>query len=289
MPYTDGYWWSNDGLRLHYRDHEGPNDRAPLLCIGGLTRNARDFERLAERVSPARRVIAVDCRGRGDSAYAADPMSYVPLTYLHDIERLIDELSLTRFVAVGNSVGGAVAMLLGAAGAARLAGIVLNDIGPVIESAGTERIRAAVGRSTSWPTWAHAARGLAETSGTVYPGYSLSDWIAMAKRLCRLTPEGRIVADYDKRIAEPFRLPGSDRVGAGGGIDLWPAFDALLGVPMLIVRGERSDVLTDATARAMQARGDDATLVTVPRTGHAPTLDEPEAVAAIDALLARVG
>ena len=272
--YEDGYWWSNDGLRLHYRDYPGAEDKAPLLCLPGLTRNARDFAALAERVAPARRVIAVDFRGRGESAYATDPLSYVPLTYRHDLERLIDELGLARFVVVGTSLGGIVAMLLGAAGANRLAGVILNDIGPSIESAGLERIRGTVSRSTSWPTWAHAGRSLADTNRAAHPDHDLSDWIAMAKRLFRLTPEGRIVPDYDKRIAEPFRLPGSD-TDQGGGVDLWTAFDALHAVPMLLVRGERSDVLTEATADAM-----------IPRVGHAPILDEPVVVAAIDTLLA---
>lgn len=286
MPYTDGYWWSNDGLRLHYRDYVGSADLAPLLCLPGLTRNARDFAALAERVSPARRVIALDFRGRGDSAYAADAMSYVPLTYLHDTARLLDELGLARVVAVGTSLGGIVAMLLASSNPERLAAIVLNDIGPTIEGGGLARIRGSVDRSTSWPTWTHAARALAESYRDIHPDYRLPDWIAMAKRLCRLSPQGRVVPDYDKRIAEPFRLPGGEKGEAG--IDMWTAFDALRQIPTLIVRGERSDVLSAATAEAMLDRVTSASLVTVPRTGHAPTLGEPEAVAATDALLARV-
>ena len=283
----DGYWWSNDNLRLHYRDYPGASGLAPVICIPGLTRNARDFANLAGRIAgdgAGRRVICVDLRGRGDSAYAADPMSYVPLTYLHDLERLIDELALDHFVVVGTSLGGIVAMLLAAAGADRLAGVVLNDIGPLIEPAGLARIRGTVGRSNAWPTWAHAGRSLADTHARVFPDYRLIDWIAMAKRLYRLTPQGRVVPDYDKAIAEPFRMPGGE-----AGVDLWPAFAALAGVPTQIVRGALSDVLSEATAQAMVERAGDATLVTVPRVGHAPTLDEPVAVAAIDALLARVG
>lgn len=285
MPYHDGYWWSNDGLRLHYRDYagSGESERAAVLCLPGLTSNVREFDALAARLSPARRVITVDFRGRGDSGYAADSMSYVPLTYLHDLERLIDELALPRFVVVGSSTGGVVAMLLAAAEKHRVAGIVLNDIGPTIDGAGIERLRATVSRSTSWPTWAHAARALAEATRDVYPDYQLTQWIELAKRLCRVSPQGRIVRDYDKRIAEPFRLLGSN-----AWLDMLPAFSALRGVPMLLVRGERSDVLTKAAAQAMLAQNGMATLVTVPRVGHAPTLDEPVAVAALDDLLARV-
>src|SRR5207244_4298618 len=110
--YEKRYWWSNDGLRLHYRDYPGRDDRPPILCLPGLTRNARDFEALAARLSPEWRVIAVDLRGRGESAYAKDPMSYVPLTYVQDIEALLGELAVSSYIAFGTSLGGIVTMLL---------------------------------------------------------------------------------------------------------------------------------------------------------------------------------
>lgn len=283
VMFADGYWWSNDGLRLHYRDYGGGEGRPPLLCLPGLTRNARDFEPLAARLAPDWRVLALDFRGRGDSAYARDAMSYVPLTYEQDVIKLLAELGLERVVAIGTSLGGIVTMLLAATARVQLSGAVLNDVGPVIEAAGLARIRGYVGRGGSYPTWVHAARGLAAGNAQVYPRYRLADWIAMAKRLYRLSAEGRIVPDYDQKIAEPFRLPGGE-----AGIDLWPAFDALRRVPTLIVRGARSDLLAAATAAAMLARLDEGRLVEVPDVGHAPLLDEPEAAAAIDALLARI-
>ncbi len=283
MTWTDGYWWSNDGLRLHYRDYPGPADKPPVFCLPGLTRNARDFESVAARLSPDWRVLGVEFRGRGESAYAKDAMTYVPLTYAQDVEKLLTELSIDRFVAIGTSLGGIVTMLLAATGHARLAGAVLNDVGPVIEEAGLARIRGYVGRGGSYPTWVHAARGIAAVNADVMPDYKLADWLTMAKRLYRLTPNGRIVPDYDQKIAEPFRLPGGE-----AGIDLWPAFDALKPVPTLIVRGAKSDLLASATANAMIARLDHPTFVEIPRIGHAPSLEEPEAVAAIDALLARI-
>ena len=283
MLYVDSYWWSNDGLRLHYRDYAGSADRPVIVCMPGLTRNVRDFEGVAARLSPEWRVITVDFRGRGESAYATDPMSYVPLTYVQDIERLLTDLKIDRFVAFGTSLGGIVTMLLAATGHAKLAGAVLNDVGPVIEAAGLDRIKGYVGKTSSWPTWIHAARALGETNAMVYPKYKLEDWLAMAKRLYRLTRGGRIVPDYDKNIAEPFRLPGGE-----AGVDLWPALDAMRDVPTLIVRGALSDVLSDATAVAMKDRLRAADYVTVAGAGHAPTLDEPEAVAAINALLAWV-
>jgi pimeloyl-ACP methyl ester carboxylesterase len=282
--YSDGYWWSGDGLRLHYRDYPGDADRPPLLCIPGLTRNARDYEALASRLAGARRVIAVDLRGRGESGFARDPMTYVPLTYLQDLEGLVAELKLDRFVAVGTSLGGILTMLMASTHPERIAGAVLNDVGPEIDPVGLGRIRGYVGKANWHPTWMHAARALAEANGDVYPGYGIEQWLVMAKRLYRLTGAGRIVLDYDMKIAEPFRVPGNE-----AGPDMWRAFDALKDKPLLVVRGEASDILAAATADAMCARANRCELATVPATGHAPTLDEAEAVAAIDRLLARVG
>jgi pimeloyl-ACP methyl ester carboxylesterase len=284
VAYVDSYWWSNDGLRLHYRDYAGREDRPPILCFPGLTRNARDFEDLAARMSPDWRVIAVDFRGRGESAYAKDSMTYVPLTYVQDVLLLLAELKIERFVAFGTSLGGIVTMLIAATGGAKLAGALLNDIGPEIEASGLARIKSYVGKTSSWPTWIHAARTLGENNAEVYPFYGLEDWLRLAKRMYRLTPGGRIVPDYDKNIAEPFRLPGGE-----GGVDLWPALDALADVPTLIVRGELSDLFSGSTAQAMAGRLNKAAMVTVEGAGHAPTLDEPEAVAAIDVLLSRIG
>lgn len=281
--WTDGYWWSNDGLRLHYRDYAGSAERPPILCLPGLTRNARDFEGVAARLAPHWRVIAVDLRGRGESAYAKDAMTYVPLTYVQDVERLLTELGIERFVAFGTSLGGIVTMLLAATGHARLTAAVLNDVGPTIEARGLDRIRGYVGRGSAYPTWVHAARGIAETNAGIFPDYDLIDWLAMAKRLYRLSGNGRVVQDYDKKIAEPFRMPGGE-----AGIDLWPALDALADVPTLVVRGELSDLLAPATVDAMLARLKAGVSVTVPRVGHAPVLDEAEAAAAIDVLLARI-
>jgi len=237
VAWSDGYWQSSDGLKLHYRDYPGGASRPPILCIPGLTRNARDFEGVAERLAGGWRLICVDLRGRGESGHARDPMTYVPLTYLQDMEALIAEQKLERFVLFGTSLGGLITMLLAAGGSARIAGALLNDIGPEIEARGLERIRSYVGRSQNWPTWLHAARFLAEAQSDRYPAWELDDWLIYAKRLGRLTSGGRIVFDYDMRIAEPFKLPQGE-----AGFDLWPAFRALNGVPSLVVHGELSSL-----------------------------------------------
>lgn len=278
------YWWSNDGLRLHARDYAGDPSRPPILCLPGLTRNARDFAALADRLAGRWRVIAVDFRGRGESAQAKDPMSYVPLTYVQDIQALLSELAIERYIAVGTSLGGIVTMLMAATqrqgAGGRITGALLNDVGPEIDAAGLSRIRGYVGKNSVFPTWMHAARAVAETNAEVYPDFGIEEWLAMAKRLYRLNSAGRIVLDYDLKIAEPFRVPGAE-----SGPDMWQALAALRGVPTLIVRGGRSDVLSAATAERMLEGLDDAELVTVPGVGHSPMLTEPVLHAAIDRLL----
>jgi pimeloyl-ACP methyl ester carboxylesterase len=281
--WSDGYWWSNDGLRLHYRDYAGDASRPPIVCIPGLTRNARDFEAVADRLAGDWRLICVELRGRGDSAYAKDPMTYVPLTYLQDMEALIAELKLDRFILFGTSLGGLITMLLAASGSGRIAGALLNDIGPVLEPRGLDRIRSYVGRPLNWPTWLHAARAICEAQQDRYPDWEIDQWLVYAKRLCKLSQNGRIQFDYDMRIAEPFKLPGGET-----GFDLWPAFRALKGIPSLVVHGGISDLLSAETVARMTAEVPSMSSVTVPNVGHAPTLEEAEAVAAIDALLKKV-
>ncbi|ONF95428.1 alpha/beta fold hydrolase [Sphingomonas jeddahensis] len=280
--WQDIYWWSNDGLRLHARDYRGETDALPVLCLPGLTRNARDYDVLARRLAGKRRVLAIDLRGRGESAYAKDPMSYVPLTYAQDIAALLAEQNINRFVAIGTSLGGIVTMLLAGMLPGRVAGALLNDVGPEIEPAGLARIRGYVGRSSTWPTWMHAARATQEANGDIYPDWHIEDWLAMAKRLYRLNANGRIGLDYDLKIAEPFRVPGNE-----AGPDMWRALAALGHSPVLVVRGGRSDILSAATAERMIAQLPDAELVTLPGIGHAPTLAEPAVQGAIDRLLAR--
>ncbi|QNE30907.1 alpha/beta hydrolase [Sphingomonas sp. NBWT7] len=286
--WQDLFWWSGDGLRLHARDFPGDgasgNEALPVLCLPGLTRNARDYDTLARRLSGRRRVLAIDLRGRGESAYAKDPMSYVPLTYAQDIAALLADQGIDRFVAVGTSLGGIVTMLLAGMLPGRIAGALLNDVGPEIEAAGLHRIRGYVGKSSAWPTWMHAARATQEANADIYPDWGIEEWLAMAKRLYRLNSAGRIVLDYDLKIAEPFRVPGNE-----AGPDMWRALASLTPAPVLIVRGGRSDILSAATADRMVAALPDAELVTLPGIGHAPTLAEAGVQGAIDRLLERAG
>ena len=280
--FEDRHWTSEDGLRLHYRDYAGPEDKSPVVCIPGLTRNARDFETLASRLAARRRVLCLDLRGRGDSAYARDPATYVPSNYVSDLEALLDQTGIARFVAVGTSLGGLVTMLFATRHAGRLAGAVFNDVGPEVSGVGLARIGGYVGQGRSFETWMHAARALEESQGEMFPDFAVSDWLTLAKRAMTLGSNGRIVFDYDMKIAEPLAIPAN-----AAPPDLWPCWRVLAGRPVLVLRGAMSDILAPETAARMIAEVPEAELVTLPRIGHAPTLDEPLAVAAIERLLDR--
>ena len=282
MTYQDRHWRSPDGLTLHYRDYPGSTEATPVLCVPGLTRNARDFAVLADRLAGTRRVIVAELRGRGESDRAPDPMSYVPPVYANDVRVLLHELGVGPVAFFGNSLGGIVAMLVGAMEPSLLAGILLNDIGPVIEPAGVARIALYAGKGDSWPDWEATAVAQGISHAAAYPDYTGADWMGMARRLCR-EEGGRIVTDYDTAIGIPFSLPPPDPVP-----EPWPLLDGFTGLPALLVRGSLSDILSEATATRMIERLPDMELLTVPRIGHAPTLDEPECVAAIDRLLARI-
>jgi pimeloyl-ACP methyl ester carboxylesterase len=283
--YEDRFWSSRDGLKLHYRDYPGADSsRPPIVCLHGLTRNARDFEELARRLSPQWRVLCPEMRGRGDSEYAREAASYNPLQYVEDLLALLEEARIARFVAVGTSLGGLMTMLLALQAPERIAGAVINDVGPRLEPAGLERIKSYVGQGRSFPTWVHAGRALEEVQGVSHPNQDLPFWIEAAKRVMTLSSNGRIVFDYDMKIAEPFaRL---DPTAAQ--VDMWPALEALGGRPVVIVRGAVSDLLSEETLAEMRTRLPEAETVTVPGVGHAPGLTEPVVSAAIGRLLARV-
>lgn len=281
-PWTDEIWTSADGLSLHYRDYAGPSDRPPLLCIPGLTRNARDFEPLADYFAGEWRMICVDLRGRGDSDYAKDSASYNLLQYVEDIEALLEQAGIARFVAVGTSLGGLITMVLGERDASKIAAAVINDIGPQLEKVGVDRIADYVGQGRNYPTWMHAARALKESDEAAYPDYDIRDWLRTAKQRMEVGSNGRIVFDYDMKIAEPFNAPG-----ARTEVDLWPQWRSLGGRPVLALRGELSDLLSEATHRRMGEEVPDAELVTVPRVGHPVAFDEPETRAAVARLLAK--
>ena len=281
--FKDCYWSSRDGLKLHYRDYPGREDRPPVLCLPGLTRNARDFGELAEHLCGEWRVLCPDMRGRGDSAYAKDSARYNPMQYVDDVALMLEAAGIDRVVIIGTSQGGLMTMAMAMTMPQLIVAAALNDIGPKIELEGLERIRDYVGQGRSFPTWMHAARAMQETHGQMFPDYQIADWLAAAKRTMTLGGNGRIVFDYDMKIAEPLGKMAPDSQ-----VDLWPGLDALAGKPLLLIRGALSDLLSESTLEQMRQRLPGAETVTIANVGHAPSLNEPEAVAAIDRLLARV-
>lgn len=278
--YADRYFTNRDGLRLHYRDYPGSEERLPLLCLPGLTRNARDFADLAERLSPRFRVIALDFRGRALSDYDPVPARYLPPTYLYDVVELLDQLDIPQAVFVGTSLGGLVTMLAAVMAPQRIAASIINDVGPDVNPEGVERIKTYVGQDVRFKSWDEAAESIAANLRGAFEHYSHEDFVRMAKRNCR-EDNGDVRFDYDMGIAEPFKSANE-----APQIDLWPLFTALAQKPLLVIRGARSDLLTAETAAKMQALAPGMKYAEVPGVGHAPELNEREAVAAIDEFLA---
>ena len=282
IRYRDEYLTVADGLRLHYRDYRGPMDKPPILCLHGLTRNARDFAGFAERYSPGRRVLALDFRGRGLSEYDPVPARYTPLNYAADVVQLLDALNIPEAIFVGTSLGGLVTMAIAATAPQRIAAAILNDVGPDVDPGGIDRILTYVGKDLRFQSWDAAAEAIAANQAASFERYTHDDWVKMAKRNCR-EEGGEIRFDYDMAIADPFRTKGPIPH-----VDLWPFFAALAQKPLLVIRGEKSDLLTAATAAKMEQVAPGMTLAIVPGVGHAPDLNEPEAVGAIDEFLAKL-
>lgn len=282
QAWDDRYWISRDGLTLHYRNYAGQSDRPPLLMLHGLTRNARDFEHVAERYAGDWRVIAVDFRGRGLSEWDPDSSRYAPATYADDVLQLLDELEIPEAIFLGTSLGGLVTMTVAAGAPQRIAGALLNDIGPDLDLGGIDRIKSYVGKPIRFRDWDDAAERFKARAGDVHPSYDRPDWLRFAKRACRETEHG-VEFDYDMAIAEPFNAGDTGEIA-----DAWPYYRALEGRPVLVLRGVLSDLLPEAAFNRMATEIDDVEAVTVPDVGHVPDLGEPEAVAAIDRLLERV-
>jgi pimeloyl-ACP methyl ester carboxylesterase len=275
---------AQDGLQLFFRDYGDPDWPAtPVLCLPGLTRNSRDFAGLAARLSePAqarpRRVVAPDLRGRGRSAYDPDWRNYNARTYLDDIRHLLTLLGIGRVIVVGISMGGLLGMAMATAMPTALAGLVIDDIGPSIESGGSGRILNYVSADRPQPDWASAAKHLRE----MLPTLSLrgeDEWLDFARATFREGDDGRLHFDWDTNLVRP--LTGE----MASGVDLWAMWRALGAKPALVIRGGVSDILSAATLARMAAEKPGLRHVTLPGVGHAPTLNEPPVREALDDFL----
>ncbi|MDB5430943.1 MAG: alpha/beta hydrolase fold [Caulobacter sp.] len=286
MP--DLYWTAPDGLRLHAVDYPGSETATPVICIHGLTRNARDFDIVAPQVARlGRRVIAVDIRGRGGSARDPDFHNYQPGVYAADIAALLDATGIKRAVFIGTSMGGIITMVLAAIRPEAIAGSVLNDIGPEVSPVGIARIAGYVGQGRPPQDWAGAAEYIKQINQAAFPEMDDAGWAAFARRTFTEGPDGKPVLDYDPDISAAFR-PDPDAPPVAPP-DMWPLFRALNAAgPVALVRGGISDLIDEAIAQRMREAAPHMIYAEVPGVGHAPLLTEPEAWGAITQMLARV-
>ncbi len=269
------YFQSNDGVPLHYLD-EG--EGLPVIALAGLTRNAADFDHVAPHLPV--RLIRPDYRGRGKSDWA-DYTTYTIPQETEDVLALMDYLGLDKAAILGTSRGGLIAMMLSATAKDRLIGVALNDIGPEISPVGLEIIKNYIGRPPAQKTYAEAAEFRAR-NWVHFKNVPLSRWLAEVKAHYEETPEG-LVLRYDPKLRDAVL-----EAGAQPAPDLWPLFDALHGLPLALIRGANSDLLTAATADKMEERRADMIRVDVPGRGHVPFLDEPEALDALHRWLERL-
>lgn len=285
MTGTDIHWTSADGLSLYAKSYGPESARLTVLCLHGLTRNHQDFEPMIAALPAHYRFIAVDVRGRGKSAHDPQPDNYDPRIYAKDMGGLLDKLGLSRVALIGTSMGGLISILMIRTMKERVAGIVLNDVGPVVEKDGIARIASYAGKVRPVTGWKSAADAVKTIQGAAFPDMPEERWMDFARRTYKELPGGEVVLDYDPNIA---RSLGKVKPGALTNFFLWRVFGATKKAPLLVVRGEMSDILSARTAELMVKRHPDARLATVPRVGHAPILDEPQAVSAITDFLARL-
>ena len=285
MQFAERFFSSRDGLQIYYRDYTGDGSKVPVLCLHGLTRNSRDFAELAEHIAPARRVLVPDQRGRGRSQYDAQWMNYHPGTYIEDMWELLGGLAVQRVVIIGTSLGGLMAMLMAASRPQAVAGVVLNDIGPEIDPVGVARIQAYAGRLPPVRTWDDAAAQMKMTFGLSFPEYGERKWHEFARLSFDEGEDGVPRLAADPKIGDAIRsIPAPPGITQA----MWLAFGQLRNIPALALRGAHSDLLSAATFERMQQEVPGLVAVTVANRGHAPQLDEPDSLRAIDTFLANV-
>jgi pimeloyl-ACP methyl ester carboxylesterase len=276
-------WQSRDGLTLYGREWgEAAMPGLPLLCLPGLTRNADDFDAIAATLSSGpspRRVICFDFRGRGRSAHAPVE-TYTQATEADDTALGLAALGLDRVAILGTSRGGMVAMVLALTKPQLAGAAILNDIAPVIETAGLVRIAGYVGVAPP-ANWAEAATMLKASQGEMFPSLDAAGWMRFARQLYR-DADGRPVLSYDPKIGEAFRAFDPAKAPP----PFWPAFEALASVPTMVIHGALSDILSATTVAEMAVRHPHLTVHTVADEGHAPLLWDAESHRAIAHFLA---
>ncbi|MCB1402714.1 MAG: alpha/beta hydrolase, partial [Rhodobacteraceae bacterium] len=257
---------TSDGLSLAYTD-EG--EGLPVLCLPGLTRNGADFDELAAALKGRYRLIRLTLRGRGASDRDPDPTNYNVGIEARDVVEFLDHLGLKRVMIVGTSRGGLIAMVLAATAKDRLAGVLLNDVGPELAPEGLANILSYLGIEPKAKSYEEAVEALKKRMGARFPGLTDAKWTSLARRWFDEGPEG-LVLNYDARIRDNIEATAGQAAP-----NMWPLFDALDGVPLAVVRGMNSDLLTAETVEKMRKRRRDLIVGEVPDRGHVPFLDEP--------------
>ncbi|GAB3094011.1 alpha/beta hydrolase [Aestuariicella hydrocarbonica] len=284
--YSDVYYPVSDGLRLYARDYplaEGvPEPGFTLLCLHGLSRNSADFEPLCEGLGDGYRIVVPDQRGRGLSDWDSDSNRYHLLTYVQDMWQLLDHLQIEKVLIVGTSMGGLMGMVMAGQRPDRIAGLAINDVGPEVDPAGLSRIMSYVGKGGEITCWDDAVEHTRALNTVCFPDYNRSQWLTMAQRLYRENDAGVPVVAYDPMISAPIASSVEHAVPA----DLWPVFRTLKDTPLLVLRGALSDLLSRQCFLRMQQEVPDCVAVEVPGVGHAPALDEKEALKAIQQFIA---
>lgn len=285
--FHDLFCKSADGLKLHGR-MIGPETGTalPVLCLPGLTRTAEDFDDIARALATdpkmPRRVLAIDYRGRGLSDYDPDPAKYAVPVEMGDVLALAATAGVNRAILLGTSRGGIISMALAAAKKDLLAGVILNDIGPALEIGGLMKIKGYITDPPPRKTWDEAARGLKDLFGPVFPSLNDQQWIEWAHRAFRDSGDG-LVRTYDSRLADGFAAITPQTPMP----PIWDLFDKLAGVPLMLIHGALSDLLSPQSVRDMQARRPDLEVVEVPDEGHAPLLADAPTIKRIVDFCAR--
>lgn len=276
------YWeWNSTGNAAH------PH---VLVCVHGLSRQARDFDTLARALSPYMRVICPDVAGRGESDWLADPNAYQLPQYAADMVALLQQVHALAPIAtldwVGTSMGGLIGMVVASLPVGTLPApvrrLVLNDVGPVIEWSALERIGQYLGVPVQFSSQEQAAAALWASSSSFGP-HTPEQWAALSRPMLRATPQGAFGLHYDPAIAKPFKALTREKAQEGEAL-LWQLYEAIT-ARTLLLRGAQSDLLSADTARAMAARGPRARLVSFEGVGHAPTLVAPDQVRAVSEFL----
>ncbi|UVW30198.1 alpha/beta fold hydrolase [Massilia sp. H6] len=294
--FTPMSYLSSDGLALYARDYAatcaagaaptGLPAKCPVICIHGLTRNSSDFDELAPLLADmGRRVIAVDVRGRGNSARDPNPENYNPVVYAGDIVKLMHDLGIARAVFVGTSMGGLITMTLAARHLDLIAAAIINDIGPVMSRRGLERIAGYAGRCGTLASWDEAAGYLRDINACAFPANSDAEWAKWARRAFEEKDDGQLALRYDPNIATAIQTGKLRPTSLAARM----AFRRLARRrPTLLVRGALSDLVEPEQASWMRKAAPELQYAEVPDVGHAPMLTEPEALDAIRQFLARV-